>query len=131
MKERDLAKSVTFLGTISHSQIPEIFKMADIYVIPSLFEGTPISLLEAMFNGLPIVGADTKGINSIISHGKNGLLFERGNATDLKRILENLLTNFHSYSKLGEEAFADYRSHWNHQKVIDEHIAIMREIIEG
>lgn len=130
-KEHDLAESVTFLGTIPHSQIPEIFKMADIYVIPSLFEGTPISLLEAMFNGLPIVGANTKGINSIISHGKNGLLFERENANDLKRTLDDLLVNFHSHSKLGEEAFMDYRSQWNYQKAIDEHIAIMKEIIGG
>ena len=131
VEEHDLTKNVIFLGIVPRSQVPEIFKMADIYVIPSLFEGTPISLLEAMFNSLPIVGANTKGINNIIFHEKNGLLFEKENAIDLNKKLGDLLVNSPNYGKLGEQAFADYNSQWNYQKVIEGHITLMKEITEG
>jgi glycosyltransferase involved in cell wall biosynthesis len=129
VKEHKFGDNVTFLGIIPHEQIPEIFKIADIYIIPSLFEGTPISLLEAMFNGLPIIGSNTRGINNIIFPGRNGMLFETRNTIDLNEKLKNMLENIGYYNKLGEQAAVDYNHQWHHKKAINEHIAIIREIV--
>jgi len=129
VKEHKFVDNVIFLGIVPNEQIPEILKIADIYIIPSLFEGTSISLLEAMFNGLPIIGSDTRGINNIIFPGKNGVLFETGNSIDLNKKLKNMVENIEYYNKLGEQAAVEYNCQWHHKKVINEHIEIIREIV--
>jgi glycosyltransferase involved in cell wall biosynthesis len=129
VNEHKFADNVIFLGIVPHEQIPEILKIADIYIIPSLYEGTSISLLEAMFNGLPIIGSDTRGINNIIFPGRNGVLFETRNATDLNKKLNNMLENLEYYNTLGNQAAVDYNNQWHHKKAINEHIEIIREIV--
>ncbi len=111
--------------------MPEILKIADIYVIPSLFEGTSLSLLEAMFNGLPIIGSDARGINSMIVAGKNGVLFETGNATDLHTKVKTMLEHIDYYQHLGTQAAADYHLQWHHKHAIDEHLGIISQIAGG
>jgi glycosyltransferase involved in cell wall biosynthesis len=56
-----IAQQVRFLG--SRSDIPEILRAADAFVLTSVTEGTPFALLEAMAMGLPIV---TTQVGSII-----------------------------------------------------------------
>ncbi len=128
VQEHGLAGQVTFLGTVPHEQVPEILKIADIYVIPSLFEGTSLSLLEAMFNGLPIIGSDTRGINSMIVPGKNGVLFETGNATDLHTKVKAMLEHYDYYQHLGAQAAADFHLQWHHKHAIDEHRGIISQL---
>jgi glycosyltransferase involved in cell wall biosynthesis len=129
VKEQNFSDNIIFLGILPHEQIPEILKIADIYIIPSLYEGTSISLLEAMFNGLPIIGSDTRGINNIIFPGRNGVLFETRNPIDLSKKLKNMLENIEYYNKLGEQAAVDYNYQWHPKKANNEHIEIIREIV--
>ena len=65
--------------------IHEILKDSDIFVLSSDYEGMPNSLIEAMCMGFPVVSSDcpSGGPKEIIDNGKNGLLFETGNAEDL------------------------------------------------
>lgn len=129
VKEHKIVENVIFLGKVPYEQIPEIFKIADIFIIPSWFEGNSISLLEAMFNGLPIIGSDTRGINNIIFPGRNGVLFETKNTTDLSKKLKNVLENIEFYNKLGEQAAVDYNFQWNHKKSINERLEIIKDIV--
>jgi D-inositol-3-phosphate glycosyltransferase len=47
-----------FLGPITRDQVPDVFKMCDIFVLPSLGEGFPVTVQEAMASGLPIITTD-------------------------------------------------------------------------
>ena len=48
-----------FLGTIGRREMPDIYKLCDIFVLPSQGEGFPVTVQEAMATGLPaIVGDD-------------------------------------------------------------------------
>jgi D-inositol-3-phosphate glycosyltransferase len=48
-----------FLGVMSRLDMPDIYKMCDIFVLPSQGEGFPVTVQEAMASGLPaIVGDD-------------------------------------------------------------------------
>lgn len=122
---------VNFLGNVPYSKVPEMYKLADIYVIPSLFEGTPITLLEAMFNGLPIIGTNVNGINSLIRHKKNGLLFEKENVEDLKEKIKKLVEDKDLSNRLGNTAKNDYFKSYNFKYVVSEHIKLCKNIVEG
>ena len=53
-------------------------------VIPSdCFEGFPLTIVEAFACGVPVIGSRLGGIGEVIQHGRSGLLFEAGDATDL------------------------------------------------
>lgn len=85
--------NVKFLGYISGSNKHYYFKNSDIFVIPSLSDSFPTSLLEAMVMKVPVVASNVGGIPFIIEDGKSGLLFERGNPTDLSEKIIMLLEN--------------------------------------
>ncbi len=70
------SKKLTFTGPINRDELVRIYQASDLFIIPSLFDNSPNSLFEAMSCGLPVVGANTGGIDEIIDHEKNGLLFD-------------------------------------------------------
>ena len=104
VKEKDFNEYVKFLGNFPHEEVPNIYKLSDIYIISSLYEGAPQSLLDAMFNGLPIIGTDVNGINNLIKHGKNGLLYEKGNIKDLKEKIKKIVEDKYLSNICGKHA---------------------------
>jgi len=127
---KNLSQYVKFFGPISHEKVNEMYKLADIYVIPSFFEGMPISLLEAMFNGLSIVGTNTNGINNLIIHRKNGLLFKKGNINDLKNKIKELVDDKNLAKRLGNSAKNTYTKEYTFQYMISEYEKIFKETLK-
>ena len=128
VKERSFDGYVKFLGTIPHEEVPHIYKLADIYVISSLFEGAPLALLEAMFNALPIIGTDVNGINNLIRHGKNALLFEKENIKDLTEKIKELVENKDLSNKLGNAAKKDYLKNYKFEHFISQYIKLYTKL---
>ena len=129
VREKSFDRYVKFLRTIPHEEVPYIYKLADIYVISSLFEGAPQTLLDAMFNGLPIIGTDVNGINDLIRHGENGLLFEKENIKDLTEKIKELVENKALSDELGKaakKARANTRDKFEH--VISQYIKLYTRI---
>lgn len=58
----------------SRTDIPEILRAFDCFVLPSLAEGTSCTLQEAMATGLPIVVTDVGGNSDLLAGGKYGKL---------------------------------------------------------
>ena len=129
VKERSFDGCVKFLGAIPHEEVPHIYKLADIYVISSLFEGSPLSLMEAMFNGLPIIGTDVNGINNLIRHRKNGLLFEKENTKDLTAKIRELVDNKDLPNRLGNTAKKDYLENYNFEFSISQIIELYTQCV--
>jgi glycosyltransferase involved in cell wall biosynthesis len=111
-------KRVIFTGLVPYAEIPQYYRLADIYVISSHFEGTPKSLLEAMFNRLPIIGADVNGINSILTHNVNALLFEKDNADQLRQCMKDLVTDTDKAEVLSKEALARFNEGYNFDNTV-------------
>ena len=126
--EESMSEFVIFYGSVAYEHVSDVFKMADIYVIPSLYEGTLISLLEAMYNELPIIGSNTQGIHNIISNEKNGLLFEKGNPSDLRKKIIVLSENERLCEEIGKKAKETYESSYNYDNIIDFHIQLYKNI---
>lgn len=122
---------VKFFGKIPYEKVSQFYRMSDLYCIPSLFEGTPITLLEAMFNGLPIIGTDTNGINGLISHNKNGLLFEKENVEDLNKKIITILEDENLSKKLGRIAKNDYDTKFKFSDVVSEHVELLNNILQN
>ncbi len=97
---------VTFAGAREHSELPEIYRDADVLVNPSLSESFGMSLIEAMSTGTPVVATQIGGMPEIVEHGSNGLLVSPDSATELAAALVQILSDAPGRQSLGESARA-------------------------
>ena len=83
-----------FLGFKSGEELKQIILKAQAVVIPSIwYENMPLSLLEALNLGKPVLASRIGGLPEIIQEGKNGYLFNPGEATDLAEKINLLKEN--------------------------------------
>jgi glycosyltransferase involved in cell wall biosynthesis len=86
-----LQDRIHFLGFRDHSEVLEIVKACEIFIMPSRSEGTPVALLEAAALARPIVATRVGGIPDILTHGEHGWLVEAGNAEALAHALQQVV----------------------------------------
>jgi len=84
-----IAERVHFLGR--RNDIPQLLKMADIYVHAPAFEGFGIATAEAMAAGKPIVASDVPGLAQVV--GDAGILVPPGNPTALAAGIKELIAS--------------------------------------
>ncbi len=65
----------------------------DLFALPSLWEGLPNALLEAMAMGLPAAASRVDGVEEVIAHGENGLLFAPDSVRSLYDALQELIVD--------------------------------------
>jgi len=82
---------VQFLG--SRSDVPDLLRQTDIFVLPSLWEPFGIAVLEAMAAGIPVIACRAGGIPEIITDGTTGLLVPPGNPEALAQAIQYLLSH--------------------------------------
>lgn len=58
-KDLGIEDRLQFIGWVSHTNLPAIYRLADLFAFPSLYEGFGIPLVEAMACGCPVVTATT------------------------------------------------------------------------
>ena len=71
-----LEQYVSFLGDLNEAQMCEQYLKTNVFVMPSAIENSPNSLGEAMILGVPCVAANVGGIGSLLSHEKEGFLYQ-------------------------------------------------------
>lgn len=78
-RELNIEHAVELNPQLSHTQMAEVFRGAQIIVSPSVHDGTPNSLLEGMACGCFPIAGDLESIREWITPGKNGLLIDPNN----------------------------------------------------
>ena len=107
-----IADRVRFPGCISMQDgLPEIYRLANLFVTASEIETQGIVLLEAAASGLPIAAVRATCIPEIVHHGVNGYLAESGDTTALENNIRVLLRNPLKARAMGEAGRALVESH--------------------
>ena len=88
MKELKIEHAVQLNPPLSHAQMADVFRSAQIVLSPAIHDGTPNSLLEGMACGCFPVAGDLESIREWITHGQNGLLV---NPNDPQSIADGIL----------------------------------------
>lgn len=98
VSELGLERQIEFLG--NRADIDSILEQSDLFVLPSRYEGLGLVVLEAMAAGVPVIASNIDGPAELITHDKNGLLFESANEKDLAQKILNLYKNPEKMQKL-------------------------------
>jgi glycosyltransferase involved in cell wall biosynthesis len=108
-KELGIQKRVTFIGSLSFSEIPSYMKAANLFGFASITETQGLATLEAMAAGLPVVAVDASGTRDILKNGQQGYLVEN-NAEALAAGVKKLLSNPERMQKFSEAALKKAQS---------------------
>ena len=83
--------NVTFGGTYQHDESAKIFSEIDVLLVPSVWFDFPLVIYEAFSTQTPVIATNLGGMAEAVSKNVNGLLFERGDASDLAGQIQRLL----------------------------------------
>lgn len=86
--QRGIGDHVRFLGFVDRETLSELFNAADVGIWP----GVGITQNEAIGTGLPAMIAERSSISHLVESG-NGMMFERGNSSDLAECIKKYGAN--------------------------------------
>jgi glycosyltransferase involved in cell wall biosynthesis len=89
-KKLNLEDEVNFLG---HVNVESIFNKIDCLISCSEYEASPLVILESMASSVVVISTDVGACDSLLDHGKCGLLVPKNNALELSNAIESLIIN--------------------------------------
>ncbi len=112
-QQMGLDSRVRFLG--SRSDVPDVLRASDIFVLSSDYEGNPLSVMEAMAAGLPVVSTAVGGVPELVTHGMSGLLTPAGDANALTEAMLKLGCDETLRTAMGRAAYETARAKFDVQ----------------
>lgn len=125
---REHGIDLEWLPSVPHSKLPDFLTSTKIFILLSEWEGHPKALIEAMACGLPCIGADSPGINTILIHGKNGLVI-KPEVPALIDAVETLLQNNELRHRLGSAARQFVCQHYSLQSIVEAYTKVFDEVL--
>jgi len=97
--------AVRFVGFVPEENLPDLYRLADLYVMPSTHEGFGIVYLEAAACGLRVIGGKGGGSADAVATERIGVLVEPSDTAALTATIERLLGE----GRVDPAAIAPYR----------------------
>jgi glycosyltransferase involved in cell wall biosynthesis len=111
---RGVSERVRFLGFIPGTDLPGLYRLADVFAIASEAELQSLVTMEAMASGLPVVAVNAGALGELVHAGENGFLARPGRAADVAGSLDLLCRDGGlraRMSKSGLRIIADHDRH--------------------
>jgi phosphatidylinositol alpha-1,6-mannosyltransferase len=86
-----IAGRVRFTGLFPEEEKPDLYNLADVYVMPSRGEGFGFVFLEALASGVPVIGSKHDGGCEALLEGELGLLVDPANPAEIEAAIRELL----------------------------------------
>ncbi len=100
LEQLAISQNVVLAGLLSASEISNILRASDLFVLSSAYEGMPMCVLEALGSGLPVVTTDVGEVKRVVLHNKNGEVVENRTATAISDAMDRTLSNIKQYAGL-------------------------------
>lgn len=131
----ELARCVKMIPAVPHGKVPPYLGMFDITVLPSRTtrswrEQFGRVLIESMALGIPVVGSSSGEIPNIIEGTGGGVIFEEGNAENLKEKLWELIRDGKTRRQLGQTGKENMKL-YSYARIAGEHGEVFKEILGG
>lgn len=128
-EQEQISHKIRFMGFSEHirKRLPEY----DVLVLPSLYEAFPLTIPEAMNAETLLVCSNVGGIPGIIRDGKNGYLFEKGDAAALAAILKKVYEDGAAQKELVANAYDDFINNYTEDIMTQKTFSILKACADG
>lgn len=129
--ERIANDNIIFHGIKPREFIKNQLAKSRALIFPSIwYEGLPNTIIEAFSSGTPVIASDISNINQIIDNTNNGILFETGNPTELKKTVQKFSAfQIEEISKYKKKARQTYQELYSHKINFKNLMSIYSELI--
>jgi glycosyltransferase involved in cell wall biosynthesis len=133
IRELGIGHAVELLPPLSHFEMAEVFRRAQVVASPSIHDGTPNTLLEGIACGCFPVAGDLESIREWLMPGENGLLFDPTNSQSIAEAVlaaienKNLRLTAAGLNQNMIAARAEYEQNmWRAEKFYEEVVTYVR-----
>ncbi len=127
---------VTFTGFVPDDDLPNLYRIADLFVIAGIAELQSIATMEAMASGLAVIAADAMALPELVHDQENGYLFPIGDSQAFERLAIKILSNSKLREGMAQKSLQIIQAHdidktldayeLLYQKAIDQHSYVLR-----
>jgi glycosyltransferase involved in cell wall biosynthesis len=129
--ELQLQDYVKFVGFIPETELPDYYRMADVFVLPTLeLEGFGLVTLEALASGVPVLGTPVGGTVEILNKLDPKYLFRDTNPESMASLIVETCQQFKNNPGLWEEVSSQCRLFVQQNYSWDKNIACLEELFE-
>jgi len=124
---RGLTGKVRYLG--SRTDIANLLRACDAFVLSSAWEGMPNTVMEAMASGVPVVSTDAGGVRELVLQGQSGYIVPCGDASLLaERMMHMMRLDPEARLRMGEAGRARILRSFDNERVMDQWEAMIRRV---
>jgi glycosyltransferase involved in cell wall biosynthesis len=130
VNDEDIKDKVTFTGSVSHADVSKYIANMDICLIPQSNEyRSPVKLFEYMAMAKPVIAPRLEPIEKIVTHEKNGILFNQSDDNSLKNAIIYLMENDEKRQRIASLAYETVMNNYTWQKNAEKILGIYSMII--
>jgi len=99
-----LEENISFLGWLDQEGVFAELQKAAVFVLPSFQETLPVSVAEALSLGKIVLASNVGGVSEMITNKENGIMFNRGDISELEGIILDLLEGRVDFASVASNA---------------------------
>jgi glycosyltransferase involved in cell wall biosynthesis len=131
-RELGIASKVTWAAFVPQAQMAGEYGASTVTVLPSRgrAEGLGLTLVEALLAGCAVVGTAAGGIPEVVQHERTGLIARDGDASDLAKQIQRLLTDSGLRQRLADAGKEHVVRNYSPDAAIGRFLEIYRAVAE-
>jgi len=106
------------------TDIAEILRSLDIFVLPSQAEGISNTILEAMATSLPVIATKVGGTPELVSDDKTGFLVPHSNAEAMKKAIAQLISDKEKRLKFAENGYKRVQDNFSIEAMVNKYTRV-------
>jgi sugar transferase (PEP-CTERM/EpsH1 system associated) len=112
------------------SDIPELMRAMDLFVLPSLAEGISNTILEAMASGLPVVATRVGGNPELVEEGRTGLLVPPADPAAMAKAIHTYLDHPEQLARHGQAGRERAEIRFSMETMVDNYLAVYDSVLK-
>jgi len=131
-REKGLADRIEFLGQLSDEEVVRYYHACDVFVLPSITNAEMFGVvqLEAMACRKPVISTTLPtGVPWVNQHGKTGYVVAPGNAGELAKGIQHLLSNPELREEMGEAGRMRVEEHFTSTRMAGAMLQVYQEML--
>lgn len=120
---------IVITGLVDREEIDTLLDRSDVLVCPSREDPMPTVAAEAMMHGLPCLISDTTGTVQYIGDGIDSIVFQSGNAEQLREMLRRCIRGSYNLKEMGRNARGVYEKYFSMQAFENSLMELVEDLV--
>lgn len=130
LKQCGQQMAVKLMGYVAKDLVPELYAIADVFLLPSLRDANPLSAIEAAFSSLPLLMSQNAGNSpELVLEGRTGWSFDPFEGDSIMKALsEAIRATDEEIGRMGKESFSNAIKNFSSETTVTRLIEFLLEI---